>query len=55
MYRANEPSESETRPTEVSPMPMQYLHTMVRISDVDASLKFYCDLLGMKEVRRYYS
>ena len=36
-------------------MPMQYLHTMVRISDVDASLRFYCDLLGMKEVRRYDS
>ncbi|MEJ8573777.1 lactoylglutathione lyase [Microbaculum marinum] len=31
---------------------MKYLHTMVRVSDVDASLKFYCDLLGMKEVRR---
>jgi lactoylglutathione lyase len=25
---------------------------MVRISDVDASLRFYCDLLGLKEVRR---
>ena len=36
-------------------MSMQYLHTMVRISNVDASLKFYCDLLGMKEVRRYDS
>src|SRR3546814_7259611 len=36
-------------------MPMQYLHTMVRISDVDASLRFYCDLLGIKEVRRYDS
>lgn len=36
-------------------MPMQYLHTMVRISDVDASLRFYCDLLGMKEIRRYDS
>ena len=36
-------------------MPMQYLHTMVRISDVDASLRFYCDLLGMKETRRYDS
>ncbi|MCR9175390.1 MAG: lactoylglutathione lyase [Alphaproteobacteria bacterium] len=34
---------------------MQYLHTMVRISDVDASLKFYCDLLGMEEIRRYDS
>ncbi|MYL22291.1 lactoylglutathione lyase [Vreelandella massiliensis] len=31
---------------------MQYLHTMVRISDIDASLHFYCDLLGLKEVRR---
>lgn len=31
---------------------MQYLHTMVRISNVDESLKFYCDLLGMKEIRR---
>lgn len=31
---------------------MQYLHTMVRVSDVDASLHFYCELLGMKEVRR---
>jgi len=34
---------------------MQYLHTMVRISDVDESLKFYCDLLGLKEIRRYDS
>lgn len=31
---------------------MRYLHTMVRISDVDRSLHFYCDLLGMKVVRR---
>ncbi|MGJ8525276.1 Lactoylglutathione lyase [Halomonadaceae bacterium LMG 33818] len=31
---------------------MRYLHTMVRISDIDASLHFYCDLLGLKEVRR---
>lgn len=34
---------------------MQYLHTMVRISDVEKSLNFYCTLLGMKEVRRYDS
>lgn len=34
---------------------MQYLHTMVRISDVDASLAFYCGLLGMQEIRRYDS
>lgn len=31
---------------------MRYLHTMIRISDVDKSLHFYCDLLGLKEVRR---
>lgn len=32
---------------------MRYLHTMVRITDIDASLRFYCDLLGLQEVRRY--
>ena len=31
---------------------MQYLHTMVRISDLEASLAFYCDTLGLVEVRR---
>ncbi|MDN6296591.1 MAG: lactoylglutathione lyase [Halomonas sp.] len=31
---------------------MQYLHTMVRVSDLDAALHFYCDLLGLVEVRR---
>lgn len=31
---------------------MRYLHTMVRVSDLDASLKFYCGLLGLKEMRR---
>lgn len=31
---------------------MKYLHTMVRVSDVDASLRFYCDLLGLTEIRR---
>jgi len=31
---------------------MQYLHTMVRVSDLKASLSFYCDLLGLEEVRR---
>ena len=31
---------------------MRYLHTMVRISDVDASLDFYCDKFGMVETRR---
>lgn len=32
---------------------MQYLHTMVRISNLEASLHFYCELLGLQEVRRY--
>ena len=31
---------------------MQYLHTMVRISNVEESLDFYCGKLGMVEVRR---
>ncbi len=31
---------------------MRYLHTMVRVEDIDASLAFYCGLLGMTEVRR---
>ena len=31
---------------------MRYLHTMVRVTDVDASLRFWCDLLGLQEVRR---
>ena len=31
---------------------MKYLHTMVRVTDVDASLKFYCQGLGLKELKR---
>ena len=31
---------------------MRYLHTMVRVKDLAASLKFYCQFLGLKEVRR---
>ena len=31
---------------------MKYLHSMVRVRDLDASLRFYCDGLGLKEVRR---
>ena len=31
---------------------MRYLHTMVRVKNVDESLKFYCDALGMREMRR---
>ncbi len=32
---------------------MKYLHTMVRVSDLEASLDFYCNKLGLREVRRY--
>ena len=31
---------------------MQYLHTMVRVRDLDASLDFYCDRLGLTQVSR---
>ncbi len=31
---------------------MRYLHTMVRVADLDAALDFYCDKLGLVEVRR---
>jgi lactoylglutathione lyase len=34
---------------------MKYLHTMVRVTDVAQSLRFFCDALGLKEVRRYES
>lgn len=34
---------------------MRYLHTMVRISDIDQSLDFYCNKLGMREMRRMES
>jgi lactoylglutathione lyase len=32
---------------------MKYLHTMVRVKDLDASLDFYCNKLGLEEVDRY--
>ena len=31
---------------------MKYLHTMVRVTNVEESLKFYCEGLGLEEVRR---
>ncbi len=34
---------------------MKYLHTMVRVTDIQASLAFYCDALGLEELRRYDS
>ena len=32
---------------------MEYLHTMLRISNIEDSLDFYCNMLGLKELRRY--
>ena len=40
------------RPLNDQDIKMKYLHTMIRISDVDESLDFFCNKLGMKEVRR---
>lgn len=31
---------------------MQYLHTMIRVSNLDDTLHFFCDLLGMEEISR---
>jgi len=31
---------------------MKYLHTMVRVTNIEKSLDFYCNILGLKEVRR---
>jgi lactoylglutathione lyase len=31
---------------------LKYLHTMVRVTDLDASLRFYCGALGLREVAR---
>jgi lactoylglutathione lyase len=33
-------------------MSLKYLHTMVRVTDLDASLRFYCDALGLRELSR---
>ncbi|MCC7412729.1 MAG: VOC family protein [Gammaproteobacteria bacterium] len=34
---------------------MKYLHTMVRVTSIDTSLKFYCDALGLREIKRMES
>ena len=34
---------------------MKYLHTMVRVSNIENSLEFYCNKLGLQEVNRYES
>ena len=32
---------------------MKYLHTMVRVADIDASIDFFCNKLGLEELRRF--
>jgi lactoylglutathione lyase len=34
---------------------MKYLHTMVRVTSIEASLKFYCEALGLRELKRMES
>ncbi len=36
-------------------MGVSYLHTMIRVRDIDAAKRFFCDLLGLEEVRRHDS
>lgn len=36
-------------------MALTYLHTMVRVKNLEASLHFYCELLGLEETRRHES
>ncbi|HTE53053.1 MAG TPA: VOC family protein [Kofleriaceae bacterium] len=31
---------------------MRYLHTMIRVRDIDAALRFFCEGLGLREIRR---
>lgn len=34
---------------------MKYLHVMVRVKDLDASMRFYCELMGLEEIKRHES
>jgi lactoylglutathione lyase len=36
-------------------MSVEFLHTMIRVGDVDAALKFFCDGLGLTEIRRTHN
>lgn len=45
--------KSDTSPT--WSLAMKYLHTMVRVTDIDASLDFYCNQLGLVELKRFDS
>jgi lactoylglutathione lyase len=43
---------SQDPPQQGKARTVKYLHTMVRVADLDASLDFYCNKLGLKEVSR---
>ncbi len=47
------PPDLASPPTVTETDSMKYLHTMVRVSDLDASLDFYCNKLGLEELRRF--
>ena len=47
------PIAAHMLPPAIQEPPMRYLHTMVRVTDIDQSLDFYCNKLGMVEVRRH--
>jgi len=40
--------EFGTRHSNTRRIPMKFLHTMIRVNDLDESIKFYCNVLGMK-------
>src|SRR6202035_860250 len=47
-----EPKSKSPKSSEREQKIMRYLHTMLRVRNLDAALKFYSDALGLKEVRR---
>src|ERR1022692_2690507 len=52
LSRRASPDGGQARAVSTPRRPMKYLHTMLRISDIDQSLDFYVNKLGLKEVRR---
>jgi lactoylglutathione lyase len=42
-----------SQPDELEEQRVKYLHTMVRVTDLEDSVDFYCNKLGLKELRRH--
>lgn len=40
---------------DIKRLPVRYLHTMLRVSNLDESLAFFCDVLGLRELKRMES